>query len=228
MRHRFVVFDLDGTLVDSSWDITRSLNAALAEWGLPALSREAVVSFVGDGSRRLVDRAVAAVGGRLEIAPAVAERFLQIYGQHLLEETRPYPGIPELLELLERLETVPLCVCSNKHSQFVDRVLSAMGWQDRFLVALGGDWGGPTKPAPDPLLHIAARLGRHPSEGVMVGDGVTDIEAARAAGFLPLGVAWGYRPKQDLADKGARKIFDSPKTLGDYLENILDGKAPLT
>lgn len=192
---RFLVFDLDGTLFDTRADIAATVNAALASCGLPSAPREAIVSFVGDGVGRLVDRTVQAVGGDLELAPRVAAALLVHYRAHPVVQTRPYPGVAALLDG-ERER--PLGLVSNKPGDLCEAILDHFGWRERFEVVLGGDWGGPRKPAPDPLLAVADRLGRPPGHGVMVGDSVADIRAGRAAGMRTVAALYGYRPPEEL------------------------------
>jgi len=220
-EERFVVFDLDGTLVDTSRDLTDALNRALASLDLPALSRERVVAFVGDGSRKLVDRAVAAVGGPPDMASLVAERFLADYAANVLVATAPYPGIEAALDRLGAQGEVHLCLYSNKPGRHVRELLEGLGWAERFEVVMGGDWGGPRKPAPDGLQHVCNLLGLPCSAGVMVGDGTTDQEAGRAAGLATVAVTWGYRSENQLSGLNPDRLCRSPDHLAEAVIELL-------
>ncbi|HOX44956.1 MAG TPA: HAD-IA family hydrolase [Myxococcota bacterium] len=184
-RFDFVLFDLDGTLVDSSGDLTTAVNAALAELDLPPLTRADIVSFVGDGARKLLERTLARFG-RTEVDEAV-RLFKAAYRLRCLDETRPYPGVPALLEALCSL---PLGVVSNKPAEFARQVLDGLGLSGRFGAVVGGDEAA-LKPNPAPLHLAMARLGVAGRRGLMVGDHTNDLGAGRAAGLATCGVTWG-------------------------------------
>jgi phosphoglycolate phosphatase len=197
----FVIFDLDGTLIDSRGDIAAATNAGLAACGLGAAPQEVITGFVGDGVGRLVDRTVAHVGGDVALAPQVVEHLLAHYRAQPVVHTTLYP---ELAGTLERLAARghPLAIASNKPTDLCRAIAAHYGWTGRLWPVLGADWGGPKKPAPDALLHIAESLGRPPSEGVMVGDSVADLEAGRAAGMTTVAALYGYRPAAELEAAG--------------------------
>ena len=219
---RLVVFDLDGTLVDTSQDLTDALNRALDTNGLPPLTREDVISLVGDGSRKLVDRAVAKVGGPAEMAETVALAFLADYARHVLEKTKPYPGIVQAIERLRREPSLHLALYSNKPTRHVLALLKGLGWDSWFEAVLGGDWGGRKKPAPDGLFHIQKLLGLPELCGVMVGDGTTDQEAGKAAGLATIAVTWGYRPKETLAAHDPTAFCEDSTKLAERILALLD------
>jgi phosphoglycolate phosphatase len=192
---RFVVLDLDGTLCETRADITRAVNAALADHGLPPFPVATVAGFVGEGMGRLVDRVLAAVGAEPGRAPAVVESLLAHYLEHPVIETTTYPGAAEVLA---RLAPLPLAVVSNKPGAICRRILEHFEIGDRFSVLLGGDWGGPRKPDPAPLLAVADRLGLPSAAGVMVGDSPVDVRAGRAAGLRTVAALYGYRAAEEL------------------------------
>jgi len=205
---RLVIFDVDGTLVDTSQDLTNALNHALEGTGLSAVTRQQVIAFVGDGSRKLVDRVIRSVGGDLELTDSVAKEFLGWYRDHVLDDTVPYPGIEGVLTDMARDRD--LCLYSNKPGRHVGAILEGLGWSGHFRYVFGGDWGGPRKPAADGLLEICARFGRPCGEGIMVGDGVTDVRAGQAAGMGTVAVTYGYRSQEDLTQEQPMVLCDSP------------------
>ncbi|MFH2006108.1 MAG: HAD-IA family hydrolase [bacterium] len=210
-----VIFDLDGTLLDTRMDIARAVNQGLIACGLPTAAERTIVSFVGDGVGRLVDRTLRAVGGDMALAPRVAEALLDFYHRHPVDHTRPYPGIGAVLEALADR---PLGVASNKPGALCREILAHFGWADRFVEILGADWGGPRKPDPAPLLRLAERAGVAPSTGVMVGDSVGDIEAGRAAGMRTVAALYGYRPAAELRAAAPDATIETPAELLEALE----------
>ncbi len=210
--HSFVIFDLDGTLVDTREDIAAAVNAGLAANDLPPAPTEVITSFVGDGVGRLVDRTVRHVGGDVARAPAVAEALLTYYRAHPVQHSVPYPGLDRLLP---RLADRALAIASNKPTDLCRAIATHFDWTSRFRIVLGADWGGPKKPAPDVLQHIAHRLGCAPTEGVMVGDSVADLEAGRAAGLVTVAALYGFRPRDELLAARPDHTIDTLSALAD-------------
>jgi phosphoglycolate phosphatase len=193
MRASLIVFDLDGTLVDASGDLTSSLNATLARLrpGTPPLTLEAVRGMIGEGATVLVARALAAARVDLR-AEDVLPVYMECYTERLLDTTRPYAGVVELLDAL-----VPrtLAVLTNKPGGMSRAVLEGLGLADRFLRIYGGGDLATRKPDPEGLRRLLAEAGAAPDEAVMVGDSAIDVETARAAGVRVVGVAWGFDPE---------------------------------
>jgi phosphoglycolate phosphatase len=189
-RSRLVVFDLDGTLVDSRRDLAESANAVLAEFGCGPLAEDEIGRMVGDGAATLVARVFAA-SGRDQPADALA-RFLASYNRRLLLFTRPYPGIPEALESLS--STKPLAVLTNKPLGPTKEILEGLDLAGFFpsCRVIGGDGPFPRKPDPAGLRHLAATAGQDISETVLVGDSVIDCRTARAAGARLCVAAYGF------------------------------------
>lgn len=199
-----VVFDLDGTLVDSSRDLAAALNAMLARLlpGAPQLPLDQVRSFVGDGARALVARGLGAAGldERPEDALGV---FLDCYRACMLDTTRLYPGVAECLEALGGR---PLAVLTNKPGEMSRAILSALGVADRFFRIVGGD-EAPRKPDPAGLLALMREAGAAPAGTLMVGDSANDVRTGRAAGAWTAGVRHGFDPR-GLADHPPDAVID--------------------
>lgn len=207
---RLAILDLDGTLLDTLDDLAASVNHALAEVGRPPRSRPEIEAFVGEGARRLLERAVAPHDELT--APALAA-WWRHYEAHCLDATRPFPGVPELLTRAGRR----LAVHTNKPGRLARRILAGLGLLDRFAVVTGGD-EGPRKPDPAATLGIMRRLGARPEETVFVGDSPTDVRTARGAGVTMVAVTWGFRPLEELRAAGAVHVVDRVAGLRAWLE----------
>ena len=200
-----VVFDLDGTLVDSLDDLHASVNHALRVVGLPPRSREEIHGFVGEGVRLLLARAVAPHDHLVE--PALAA-WGPHYEAHCVDRTRPYPGVEALLAGAGRA----LAVNTNKPGALARRILAGLGLLPRFAAVVGGD-EAPRKPDPTGLREIMARVGATPDETVFVGDSRIDVAVARAAGVPMIAVTWGYGSRAELAAAGATTFAESAADL---------------
>ena len=174
-----LVFDLDGTLVDSRRDIAESANEMLAALDAPPLDHDEVVRMVGEGARLLVSRVLAAGGVRADIDAAFA-RFSAIYDRRLADHTRPYPGVVAGLERLA--ERFTLAVLTNKPQHHTDRLLEALDLRRYFVQALGGDTAQGRKPDPTGLTALIGAAGAVPAAGMLVGDSWVDAETARRGG----------------------------------------------
>lgn len=183
-----VVFDLDGTLVDSREDLAAAANATLGMYGLAPLEVEAVATMVGEGVRTLLDRAFAARGATAP--PEAVERFLQVYDWRLIERTRPYPGVRETLAALDG--RIAMAVLTNKPTAPAVRILEGLGLASAFSAVMGGDGPFPRKPAPDGLLDLTRRLGARPAETLLVGDSWIDVETAVNAGTRVCLARYGF------------------------------------
>lgn len=210
---RLIVFDLDGTLIDSRRDLAESANEVLASYGAPALDEAAVVRMVGAGAATLVARAFAAVGR--ETPPDALARFLSIYDGRLLRHTRPYPGVDAALEALS--VRARLAVLTNKPLHATAKILDGLNLARFFSADLvrGGDGPLGRKPDPSGLRALAATAGLPVSEAVLVGDSSIDWQTARAAGIPAWLARWGFGfdsvPLEDLTE--ADRVLDSPAEL---------------
>jgi len=189
---RLLVFDLDGTLVDSSRDLAAAVNAALVRVAprAPAIPLEVVVSFVGEGARLLVERSLRHAG--LDLAPeAVLPVFFETYAERLLDTTRLYPGVAEALDALAGLR---LAVLTNKPGPFSRTILEGLGVSGRFARIWGYGDVPARKPDPAGLVRLVEELGVTAADTWMIGDSTIDVRTARAAGIRVAGVTWGLDP----------------------------------
>lgn len=212
-----ILFDLDGTLVDSIADLRTALNTILAEDGRPPLTPEQVRAFVGDGARVLVQRAYGKTGGLPATEAGMQElvaRFLAAYDGCLLEHTKPYEGVVDVLNAL-RARGSALAVCTNKPGRATRRILDGLRLADRFACVLGGDDVPRKKPDGGHLLSALGQLGVTPDRATMVGDGPNDVLSGRAAGIRTIAVAWGY---SDATTLGADLVAETPAQLLGYLQ----------
>jgi len=193
---RTILFDLDGTLVDSLPDLATSLNRVLADEGLAPLTMPELAPLVGDGLGPLVARALAARGRGPD--RALLTRFRRDYFNALVVATRPFPGVPETLAALAQAGW-RMAVCTNKPEQAARRILAALGLAARFAAITGGDTFAVRKPDPGHPLGTLAAAGGDPARAIMIGDHANDIMAARGAGIVPVFALWGYG-RAEMAD----------------------------
>jgi phosphoglycolate phosphatase len=206
---RLAIFDLDGTLVDSVDDLAASVNYALARAGLPQRDRDEVRRFIGNGARPLIERAVAP---HLERVEEVLADWRTHYDAHLLDHTRPYPGIVEQLARTR----LTLAVQSNKPAPMTRRILEGLGLLSRFAVVVGGG-DVPAKPDPAGVLSILAQVGASREQAVFIGDSATDVATARNAGVTFVAVSWGLVSREELVRGGAVNLVDRAEELGRWL-----------
>ncbi len=211
-----VIFDLDGTLVDSLPDIAWSLNTTLTEAGFPALPVENIPSLVGDGATKLIERALPRSEDGRDLAPLVA-RYIAHYGKHLCVDSRLYPGVSELIDSLLS-SGVGLAVVTNKPGAVARALLGALGILDRFAVVLGDGDGFPRKPDPAAARSVIARVPAATARTVIVGDGLPDIRMARAVPCASIAVAWGYVARAVLQAESPTFLAN---TVGDVAHALL-------
>jgi phosphoglycolate phosphatase len=199
---RGVIFDLDGTLVDSLGDIAAAMNRTLAARGFPTHPLDAYRTFIGEGVRKLAERALPAEA--LGEVTSLVEAYQADYAQHLLQSSAPYPGIRELLEALSA-RGVPMTVLSNKPDAPTRQLVEALfgGW--RFRGVSGERPGVPRKPDPTAALELARAMDVPAADVSFIGDTLVDVSCARAAGMRPLGVLWGFRA-QEVAASGVTTV----------------------
>ncbi len=211
---KFVIFDLDGTLLDTIDDLTDGVNHALEKFGYPPRTVADVTAFVGNGIGNLIARALP--GGRKNPDyDRVFGEFREFYSENCAVKTKPYPGVPELLRALAERGAVSAIV-SNKNDRAVRR-LKEKYFQRDVALAVGEREGIKRKPAPDSVLEVLRRLGAKAEEALYVGDSEVDILTAENAGIDLAAVDWGFRPREVLAENGADVIISSPGELLRYI-----------
>ena len=206
-----IVFDLDGTLVDSSTDLANAVNALLLELGREPLATPAIVAMVGDGASALVRRALVAASLDPD-TPGALERFLGHYDPHLLDNTRPYPGTLETLERIAGM--LPMAVLTNKPSHATELMLRGLGMRVYFRDVVGGDTARGRKPDPAGLRHLASEAAVDPARVLMVGDSPVDLATARNAGAQICLVRYGFGYRFSPGDfRGDERFIDHPADL---------------
>ena len=217
MNIKAVIWDLDGTLLNTLDDLAASVNAALAQNGMPLRSTEEVRAFVGNGIRNLMMRAVP--GG--EANPAfdkALEDFTRHYGAHSRDRTRPYDGILEMLDKLSAAG-VKHAIVSNK-IDFAVKALSRAYFGERMCAAIGDDPSRARKPAPDSVFAAMREMGVTAQETVYVGDSDVDVLTARNAGVPCVAVLWGFRDEACLRAAGAERLARTPDELREIIERL--------
>jgi phosphoglycolate phosphatase len=206
-----IVFDLDGTLVDTAPDLIATLNTILAREGLRAVDFAAARNMVGGGARSMIERSLKAEG----LTPVAADverlygQFIEHYAAHIADRSRPFPGVEAALDKLARAGC-RLAVCTNKLEWLSRSLLGALALTDRFAAICGADTFGVPKPDAAILHGTVARAGGDPAIAIMVGDAITDIAVARAAGIAVIAVDFGYSetPVAELAPDRVVSSFD--------------------
>ena len=217
MNIKAVIWDLDGTLLNTLDDLAASVNAALAMNGMPLRSTEEVRAFVGNGIRNLMIRAVP--GG--EANPAfdkALEDFIRHYGAHSRDRTRPYDGILEMLDKLSAAG-VKHAIVSNK-IDFAVKALSRAYFGERMCAAIGDDPSRARKPAPDSVFAAMREMGVTAQETVYVGDSDVDVLTARNAGVPCVAVLWGFRDEACLRAAGAERLAHTPDELREIIGRL--------
>jgi phosphoglycolate phosphatase len=212
MKKRMILFDLDGTLIDSRADLATATNLVRADYGLPPLSLATITGYVGDGVNKLLQRALQDAQPGWSLAEAV-QRMGRHYHDHLLDETCLYPGVAETLPLLAR--QWQLGVVTNKPQAHAEAICEKLGVADAFAVLLGGGRCAQLKPRPEPLLLALELAGASREDSWMVGDHRTDLGAASAAGLRACFCAYGFgRQDAQRADAIIQHFAQLPKVLG--------------
>ena len=211
-----IVFDLDGTLVDSSVDLANAVNALLVELGTAPLAEAAIIGMVGEGAGVLVRRALAAAALDPD-TPGALDRFLAHYDRHLLDHTRPYPGMVDTLAWFNG--RLPMAVLTNKPSHPTELILRGLSLRVYFRTVVGGDTAAGRKPNPAALLQLAADSGVEPGRVLMVGDSPIDLATARNAGtqICLARYGFGYRFTPD-DFRGDELFIDAPGSLVTFFE----------
>ncbi len=213
MKYKAVIFDLDGTLLDTIEDLLDSMDVVLAEVGVPGHGIELAKVYVGDGLRSYVLRSLPEDRrGDEALVAECSRRFAQEYANRWTVKTHVYEGVPKLLTELNR-RRMPMAVLTNKPDEFTQVIVRKLLGQWQFAAVRGVKADGLKKPDPAGAIEIAAGLGIRPAECLYLGDTNTDMQTANAAGMFPVGVTWGYRPASELIAHGAKVLIDKPLEL---------------
>lgn len=210
---KLCIFDLDGTLINSLYDLADSMNYALEKNGLPVHDREKYRFMVGSGISVLADRAMnAGTGGCDDIKEKVLSDFNSYYRTHYAVHTKPYKGIPELLYGL-RQQNIAAAILSNKPDEFTQKIAYSLFPDYSFACVWGKKDGFPRKPDPASADAIISSLGIKKNECLYIGDSDVDIQTAKNAGLRSVGVSWGFRPVSELEQAGADAIANRPSDI---------------
>ena len=210
-KPKMVLIDVDGTLVDSVPDLAYCVDEMMKQLGLPEHGEAKVRNWVGNGVERLTRRALI---GQLDGEPddALFEKaypiFLDLYDKNVCERSCLYDGVREAMDFLKTTDVKIGCV-TNKNAQFTLPILEKLGIKDEFEIIVCGDTLTKKKPDPLPLLHSAEQLGAKPEESLMLGDSMSDVKAARAAGFKIICMSYGYNHGEDIRDYNPDAVVDS-------------------
>jgi len=226
MKHGAVIFDLDGTLLDSLRDIADAVNYVLGERDLPIHTVDEIREFVGDGAWMLVTRALPEEARHPDTIKECLSAFRAEYRRSWKRTTVPYQGVPEMLDALT-LWGIKMAVLSNKPHEFTQQCVGELLSRWHFDSVLGQREGLPLKPEPAGALAIASRLQIEPRACLYVGDSGVDMRTARSAGMYAVGVLWGYRSAHELETCGAHKMIGHPQELVEFIEQsrLIAGRA---
>lgn len=215
MKYKAVIFDLDGTLLNTLEDLHTAVNYALEKFNLPIITLEQTRMFVGNGVEKLMERAIGQDNQAL--LPEALKCFKEYYSVHSKEKTRPYDGVTELVEKLIA-ENIKCAIVSNKFDGAV-KSLAVEYFGKMFLSAVGESSAVRKKPAPDSVLFVMNELGVSKEETVYVGDSDVDIKTAENAGIKCISVLWGFRDKEFLIKNGGKIFAQNPEEVFDIIMN---------
>ncbi len=220
MIFKAVIFDLDGTLLDTLQDLARTLNAVLSNNGYPSHTLDECRFLVGQGMRELVRKALPEGIGTTETIDRLMPDFMARYAENWNIDSRPYPGIDILLGFLTE-QGVKMAILSNKADEFTQHCAEELLKDWKFNVVMGHHSGIAPKPDPTGALLLAQMLGEEPSTILYVGDSGIDMQTATRAGMFPLGVLWGFRPESELLEYGAKAVVGSPEDIIELLKHLI-------
>lgn len=213
MNYKAAVFDLDGTLVNSLDDLADSANATLRAHSFPVHEVEAYRYFVGDGTRKLMERILPQEhAADTTFVEQFMSEYKDCYARNLLQKTKPYDGIMEMLEELRR-RSIPMAVCTNKHQSAAETIVKTLFPHRIFQEIIGDQEGLPRKPDPQKVLRIMRNFGVTGEQTAYFGDTDVDMDTARNAKAFAVGVLWGFRPEEELVAHGAYILLSHPMEL---------------
>lgn len=212
MDCKAVIFDLDGTLLDTLEDIADAANKVLAEHNFPPHNTDDYRTFVGEGVTMLMTRALPYHKKQRDTIEACSKAFQETYKVHWNQKTKPYPGVPGMLDALTA-RNLPLAVLSNKPDDFTKKCVAELLRKWTFRMVQGACSTIPSKPDPTGARHMAATLAIPPANILYLGDSGTDMQTAVRAGMFPVGALWGYRTREELQSHGAQALIEKPQEL---------------
>ncbi len=212
MQYKAILFDLDGTLLDSLEDIGDAVNRVLAGKGFPVHELDAYRYFVGDGTAMLINRALPEEERNDDVIRACLSEYLEDYGRNWNVRTKPYEGIPEMLDALND-RGLKMAILSNKPHEFTKQCATELLSNWNFDVVIGQRNGVPPKPDPAGALEVAKLLNILPADFLYIGDSGVDMKTAVASGMFPVGVLWGFRSMGELKDNGSLALVDRPSEI---------------
>ncbi|MEI8185353.1 MAG: HAD family hydrolase [Chlorobiaceae bacterium] len=216
MTFNAVIFDLDGTLLDTLQDLVNTLNSVLAHHNYPTHRLDECRFLVGKGMRELVRKGLPEEAATPEEIDLLLNEFMAAYADNWNVNSRPYPGIAALLDIIKERQ-IKMAILSNKADHFTRLCAESLLASWNFDVVMGHHDGIAHKPDPAGALLVAGRLGEDPSKILYVGDSGIDMQTASRAGMFPLGVLWGFRPKSELLEFGAKALVQHPEEIIDIL-----------
>jgi len=212
---RLLIFDLDGTLIDSKLDIAHSVNATLAYMGMPGISHELVSTYIGNGAPVLMRRSLGPGASEQDVEKAL-DFFIRYYGQHCLDNTALYPGVKDALDTLKAQDGVRMAVLTNKPVRISNHIIGGLGCGEHFFRVYGGNSFKRKKPDPVGIDTLLSESGAPREQAVMVGDSAVDVRTARNAGIQACGVSYGFQP-DSFAAEPPDFLIDDLRKLPDLL-----------
>lgn len=215
MPIELIIFDLDGTLVDTCEDLKNALNYCLKRHGIEEYSTEEVKDMIGEGVRRFIEKALENRGASPNLVDSIIDCFVTYYSEHISDYTKPYPGV---IETLKRLSDIKKAVISNKLTTLSVKTLNNLGLSHYFDLIAGNDFFYEQKPSAVPIIKTIERFNTKRENTLMVGDSNIDIDAGKSAGIKTVGVTYGYKKKEML--KGADYMIDKFEDLIKIIEDL--------
>ena len=216
MNFKALIFDLDGTLLDTIADLTDSMNLALHHLGFPGHDVNACKMFVGDGVEMFAFRALPKKSRNQDTVEKCASLMRQEYKKRWAKKTRPYEGIPQLLDELTR-QNLKMAILSNKPDEAAKEMVAELLFKWSFHPVIGAQSSVPKKPDPISAIHISEQLRVPPQGFLYLGDTGTDMRTAQRAGMFAVGVLWGFRSAEELLDSGAQVLVEHPREVLRFL-----------
>lgn len=212
-----ILFDLDGTLVDTLEDLSEIMNTVLRRRGLPTHPKEAYKQMVGWGLRSLAEKSLPEGRRDEETVSECEEELVSLYFKTPVVKTKPYPGIPELLNKLTG-KKIPMGILTNKTHHLAEEVVNRLLSSWEFVLIRGSIPGKPKKPDPSVAIEFCEKVGIPPEKTFFLGDSNIDMKTAVAAGMFPAGALWGFRTAEELKESGAKVLLSSPEEVISYFD----------